>query len=215
VRLVIPPGVLTPPSDASMLADVLRAHAPGADVLDVGTGSGVIAISAALAGARTVTAVDVSRRAVLTARLNARLNGTRVRALRGDLLAPVAGERFDVVVSNPPYLPSPDDDLPRAGLARATEAGRDGRVLLDRLIAAAPAHLRPGGRLLVVHSSLNGTEKTLFRMRDAGLSPDVAARRHGRLGPILSARTELLEERGLLAPGQREEELVVVSGAAA
>ena len=60
---------------------------------------------------------------MLTARLNARLNGVRVEALRGDLLAAVPGRRFDVIVSNPPYLPSDGHALPARGRARHTEAG--------------------------------------------------------------------------------------------
>jgi release factor glutamine methyltransferase len=186
----------------------------GGAVLDVCTGTGAIAISAALAGARSVTAVDVSRRAVLTARLNARLNGVRVEAVRGDLLGAVPGRRFDVIVSNPPYLPADDDALPDRGPARHTEAGTTGRVLLDRLIDAAPAHLAPGGILLVTHSSVNGEGATLERMRAAGLEPSVAERRRGALGPLLAARAPRLEARGLLEPGERSEDLLVVAGAA-
>jgi release factor glutamine methyltransferase len=186
----------------------------GGAALDVCTGSGAIAISAALAGARSVTAVDISRRAVLTVRLNARLNGVRVEALRGDLLAAVPGRRFDVIASNPPYLPSDAEALPARGRARHTEAGTTGRVLLDRLIDAAPAHLAPGGVLLVTHSSVNGEEATLERMRSAGLDASVVERRRGALGPLLAARAPQLEERGLLPPGERSEDLLVVAGAA-
>lgn len=183
-------------------------------MLDVCTGSGAIAISAALSGARSVTAVDVSLRAVLSARLGARLNGVRVEALRGSLFDAVPSRRFDVIVSNPPYLPGPSDALPASGAARHTEAGASGRALLDRLIAAAPAHLSPGGVLLVTHSSVNGEAATLERMRAAGLEPAVAERRRGTLGPLLSARAPVLEERGLLDRGEREEELLVVAGSA-
>jgi release factor glutamine methyltransferase len=185
---------------------------PGARVLDVCTGSGVLAITAARRGAHA-TAVDISRRAVLCARLNARLNGVRVRALRGDLLAAVGDERFDAIVSNPPYLPG-DRALPRSGAQRAWEGGRDGRALLDRLCEQAPRHLAPGGVLLVVHSSLCGTDATLASLRDRGLRADVALRHHGSLGPLLRARAAQLESRDLLAPGQREEEVVVVRAAA-
>jgi release factor glutamine methyltransferase len=195
-----------------MLAAVLREHAPGRDVLDVCTGSGILAVSAGLAHARSVTAVDVSRRALLTARLNGALNGIRIRTRRGDLLDAVGDERFDVIVSNPPYLPSEQDGPPPRGLARATEAGPDGRLFLDRLLAEAPAHLRPGGTLLVVHSSVNGVEASCDRLRDAGLECDVALRERGPLGPILTARAQLLEDRGLLAPGEREEDVVVIRG---
>ena len=210
------PGVFRPRSDTWLLADALRRRPrlAGGTVLDVCTGSGAVAISAARAGAAAVTAVDVSMRAVLSVRLNARLNGVRVEALRGDLLAVVPGRRFDLIVANPPYLPADEDALPARGAARHTEAGRTGRVLLDRLIDAAPAHLEPGGELLVLHSSINGEAATLARMRAAGLEPAVAERRPGPLGPLLSARAPGLEARGLLAPGDRSEELLVVAGVA-
>jgi release factor glutamine methyltransferase len=214
VRIARLPGVFRPRSDTWLLAAVLRRQPQvrGGAVLDVCTGSGAIAISAALAGARSVTAVDVSARAVLSVRINARLNGVRVEGLRGSLLDAVPGRRFDVIVSNPPYLPADGDAIPARGTARHTEAGRTGRVLLDALIDAAPAHLVPGGVLLVTHSSVNGEAATLDRMRAAGLEPAVAERRRGALGPLLAARAPQLEAKGLLAPGERREELLVVAG---
>jgi HemK-related putative methylase len=149
VRIVTLPGVFRPISDSWLLADALEAETlpPGARVLDLCSGSGAIAISAARRA--EVTAVDVSRRAVATIRLNALLNRVKVRAVRGDLLDAVAGERFDAIVSNPPYVPAPSDELPAGGPERAWDAGRDGRALLDRICRQAPLHLRPGGVLLV------------------------------------------------------------------
>jgi SAM-dependent methyltransferase len=89
-----------------MLIDAVRRQplAPGARVVDLCTGSGAVAVAAALRGA-SVTAVDVSRRALLSAQLNAMINGVRVRTRRGNLLDAVRGERFDLIVANPPYLP--------------------------------------------------------------------------------------------------------------
>ena len=145
--LLIPvPGVFRPRADTWLLAAAMRRQPQlrGGAVLDVCAGSGALAIAAARAGARSVTAVDISARAVLAARLNARLNGVRVEALRGSLLDAVAGRRFDVIVSNPPYLPAAADALPARGRARHTEAGRRGRLLLDHLIDDAPARLAPG-----------------------------------------------------------------------
>jgi release factor glutamine methyltransferase len=199
------PGVFAPISDSWMLADALRRETlpPGARVLDVCTGSGVLAVTAALRGA-SATAVDVSRRAVLTARLNARLNGVRVRGVRGDLLDAVRGERFDCIVSNPPYVPSPRDA--GRGASRAWEAGRDGRILLDRVCDQAPAHLREGGVLLVVHSSLIGERETCERLRDGGLAAEVIERRRGPIGPLMREQVE----RGLLPPDTREEDVVIV-----
>lgn len=217
MRIVRMPGVFRPRSDTWLLAAVLRGQPQlrGGAVLDVCTGSGALAIAAALAGARTVCAVDVSARAVLGARLNARLNGVRVQTLRGDLLGAVPGRRFDVIVANPPYLPSERDELPMRGRARHTEAGATGRAVVDRLIAAAPAHLAPGGVLLVTHSSVNGEDATLDRLRAAGLEPAVAARRRGALGPLLATRAPQLEAKGMLARGERREDLLVLAGAAA
>jgi release factor glutamine methyltransferase len=215
VRLLTLPGVFRPRPDSWMLARALRAERlrPGWRVLDVCTGSGLLAVTAALEGARA-TAIDVSRRAVVCATLNARLNGVRVRALRGDLFAPVRGERFDAIVSNPPYLPAVDDDLPAHGPQRAWEAGRDGRAILDRVCAEAPDHLAPGGILMLVHSSLSDTEATLAALNARGLRTDIVARHRGALGPLLRARAPLLEARGLLGPGEREEDVVVVRAAA-
>ena len=212
MRIVAPPGVFSPISDTWMLAEALRRELrPGARVLDLCTGSGALAISAAQAGARA-TAVDLSRRAALTARLNARLNAVRVRVLRGSLFEPVPGERFDVIVSNPPYVPCADPELPRRGLRRAWDAGTDGRVLLDRILDEAPRHLAPGGSVLVVQSTIIGEEETLERLRGGALAAEVVARREGPLGPLMAGRRAHLEAQGLLPPGQDREELLVIRG---
>jgi len=181
-------------------------------VLDVFTGSGALAIAAATDGAKAATAVDISRRAVLNARLNARLNGVRVRALRGDLFAPVAGERFDLVLANPPYVPSETDALPDRGASRAWDAGRDGRALLDRLCAGVSGHLAPGGSVMLVQSSVCGEDATLEALSAGGLRPQVVARQRGPLGPIVSSRRKMLVRRGVLEPGARSEELLVIRG---
>ncbi len=197
-----------------MLADVLRAELrAGASVLDLCTGSGAVAVSAALAGAGRVTAVDVSRRAVVVVRINARLNGTGLRAVRGSMFEPLGDERFDLIVANPPYVPAEGPGPPR-GPARAWDGGHDGRELLDPLLAEAPAHLTPGGAVLVVHSSITGEGATHAAMRRVDLEPEVLRRDRTPLGPLHSARAEILERRGLLGPGQREEDVLVIRGRA-
>jgi release factor glutamine methyltransferase len=184
---------------------------PGATVLELCTGSGVIALEAAAAGAE-VTAVDVSRRSVATVRLNARLRGLHVRALRGNLFEPVAGQRFDLVATNPPYVPAPADTLPTSGPERAWDAGRDGRALIDPICDAVADHLRPGGALLMIHSSLCGVEETVARLSASGLEGDVPVCERGPLGPLMLARVGQLEASGALKPGEREEDLVIVRG---
>jgi release factor glutamine methyltransferase len=200
-----------------MLARVVSAHgwAVEKDVLDVFTGSGALALASAREGARSVTSIDISRRALVSVWLNARRAGVRVTLRRGDVLAPVAGQKFDLILANPPYLPG-DETLPARGPARAWEGGHDGRVLVDRLLDDVSDHLRPGGRVLIVHSSLTGEAQTCERMRRAGLRPEVMARHHGPLGTVGRARIAMLRERGLLAAGDgnEHEEILVISGVA-
>jgi release factor glutamine methyltransferase len=212
VRLVTLPGVFRPISDTWLLADALDEEPllPGARVLDLCSGSGALAIRAARRA--DTTAVDVSRRAVATIRLNARLNGVKVRALRGDLFDAVPGEQFNAIVSNPPYVPAVSDELPTRGRARAWDAGRSGRALLDRICEQAPRHLRPDGVLLVVHSSLLGYDRTAELLSRGGLDVELAAQQRGPLGPLMNGRREHLEAVGLLEPTQDEEDVLVVRG---
>lgn len=210
--LMRPPGVYPPQSDTWLLGEALRwvGVPSGARILELGTGTGAVALAAAaLGGGVRVTAVDVSRRAVLAARLNARLRGTRLRVLRGDLFAPVAGELFDLILANPPYVPSRGRP-PRHGRARSWDAGRRGRAVLDRICRRAPAVLAPGGTMLLVHSDLCGADTTLAQLREVGLEAAVVARRREPFGPVLRSRAAWLAEQGLIEPGRRAEELVVI-----
>jgi release factor glutamine methyltransferase len=206
-----PPGVYAPQEDTALLADALSEEPlpPGAAVLDVGTGTGALALDAARQGSR-VTAVDVSWRAAWAARLNARLAGLPVRVRRGNLFAPVRGQSFDLILANPPYVPAPPDSGPPRGAARAWNAGPDGRLVVDRICQEAPALLRPGGVLLMVHSSLSGPERTVLHLRDAGMKAAVVRRRRIPFGRVLSTRRDWLREQGLLSAADETEELVVV-----
>lgn len=208
MRLLTVPGVFRPRSDSRMLAAHVAGRArPGTTFLDPFTGSGILAIAAAEAGA-AATAVDISRRAVGCAWLNARLNRVRVRALRGDLFSPVAGERFDLIAANPPYVPSVGDD-PARGAARAWDAGSDGRALIDPLCRTVADHLAPGGRLLLTHSSICGSNETTALLSDGGLEVEVVERVRGPLGPLMAERAELLARRDLLGLKADEEEVLI------
>jgi release factor glutamine methyltransferase len=158
----VDPRVLVPRPESELLVEAALAALPaGGRALDLCTGSGCLAVSIALGreGA-SVLATDVSEDALAVARENAaRLGAERVRFAAGDLWAAVhAGERFDVIVSNPPYVPS--RELP--GLARevrrepciALDGGEDGLAALRRIVAGAPERLAPGGTLVVeMHES--------------------------------------------------------------
>jgi release factor glutamine methyltransferase len=216
--MIKPPGVYAPQRDTRLLAQALRREIlpPDARVLDVGTGPGTLALlaarlivrSAARNGAARVTAVDISHRAVLAARMNVLVTGLPVRVLRGDLLAPVGDATFDLVLSNPPYVPCDGARTPRH--SARWDGGEDGRDVVDRLCAAVPDRLAPGGVLLMVHSAMCGLEPTLDRLTAAGLTAEVVDRQREPFGPVLRSRAGWLTEQGLVEPGQRDEELVVI-----
>ncbi|MGW8992776.1 HemK2/MTQ2 family protein methyltransferase [Streptomyces zhihengii] len=206
------PGVYAPQADTYLLAAALQAEeiAKGTDVLDVCTGSGALAVLAARMGAR-VSATDISRRAVMTARLNAARAGQRVRVLHGDLTGPLAQKRFDVVVSNPPYVPTPPAHRPRKHRSSvAWNAGHSGRQALDRICAHAPDVLHPHGVLLIVHSALCDADETVRRLADTGMRSSVTHRARVPFGPVITQRLPWLRAQGLLHPDEDTEELVVV-----
>ncbi len=148
--------VLIPRPETEHLVEKAIALAAGfvrPRIVDVGAGSGAIAVAlAARLPAAQITATEISASALTVARENAERNGLaeRVRFLEGDLLAPVAGERFDLVVSNPPYVPEGDRDTLSVEVrdyepAQALFAGSDGLEVYRRLIPAAFAALVSGG----------------------------------------------------------------------
>jgi len=210
-RCVVPRGVYAPQADTRLLRRALHRE-PITDrthVLDLGTGSGALAVEAARLGGR-VTAVDISWRAVAAAWLNGVLNGQSLRVRHGDLASAVPGRRFHLVLANPPYVPAPGAAPPR-GPARAWDAGPDGRLLIDRVCDSAPAVLHPTGALLLVHSHLCGVDATLARLTQAGLRAEVVDRTRLPFGPVLRSRLGWLRERGLVN-GDTTEELVVIRG---
>ncbi|MGI5347900.1 HemK2/MTQ2 family protein methyltransferase [Streptomyces sp. CA-250714] len=209
--LLRPPGVYAPQGDSELLVEALAdAAVPrGARMLDICTGTGVVALAGARLGARQVHAVDLSARAALATAWNARLRGLPVRAHRGDFMAAARG-RFDVVTANPPYVPHMGTGGDAGRRARAWNAGRDGRKVLDRICEAAPGLLADNGVLLVVHSAVSDPPRTLDLLHRAGLKAAVTARRTQPFGPVLRERAHWLEQQQLIAPGQRHEELVVI-----
>jgi release factor glutamine methyltransferase len=153
----VSPAVLIPRPDTELLVELaLERLPPSGSVLDMGTGSGAIAV--ALAHTRrdaAVTALDVSPAALAVARGNAALNQVPVRLLESDWYAAVHQERFDLIVSNPPYIASGDRHLSEGDLrfepSGALTDHADGLSALRIIIAGAPERLAPQAWLLMEH----------------------------------------------------------------
>lgn len=206
-----------PQEDSRLLVDAMHHSAliPGRRVLDLCTGSGFVAIAAADMGGASVSAFDICPRAVHCSRTNAALAGVAVDIRQGTWVDAVELAPFDVVVANPPYVPTPPVDdshliSPSAGPSWAWNAGADGRLVLDPLCDAAPKLLCDGGTLLLVHSALAGVQQSLERLKWAGIEAKVIASKWIPFGPVMTARAKWLEDTGRIPRGRREEELVVI-----
>ncbi len=166
LRLAVTPAVLVPRPDTELLVERALALAPpratpdhAPTLLDLGTGSGAIAL--AIASEQRdwkIVATDRSNAALDVAQLNARTHQLlQVEFVQGDWFAPLAGRRFDVIVSNPPYVAADDPalcaDSLRAEPRGALTPGPDALAALAAIIAGAPDHLEPGGWLALEHGS--------------------------------------------------------------
>jgi release factor glutamine methyltransferase len=169
----VPDGVQPPKAGSLFLDRNLQVRA-GESILEIGAGLGLTAVLAAREGARVV-ATDVVPAAVAAMRQNALLNGAAVDVRLGDCYAPVAGERFDLICANPPQMPTPPGRERDDPVAAADNGGVDGWKVLDRIIAGAPEHLRPGGRLCFTIFGFLGLEAAFAKVTAAGLTPSVVA----------------------------------------
>lgn len=199
--LAVTPDTLIPRPETELLVEhVLDRLDPAMPVrvADLGTGSGAIAL--AVASERPlaqVVATDRSEAALAVARGNAsshRLDD-RVQFRAGDWFAPLAGERFDLVASNPPYIAEGDAHLREGDLRHeppsALASGRDGLDAIRRIVAAAPGYLLPGGWLLLEHGFDQGPAvRSLLEAAGFGevaTRPDLEARDRVSLGRITAA----------------------------
>jgi release factor glutamine methyltransferase len=146
-------------------------------VLEIGAGAGLAAVLTARAGAQVI-ATDIRPESVECTRDNAARNGVaeRVDVRLGDGFGPVAGLRFALICTSPPQMPTPPERERDDAEAAADNGGLDGWALLDRVIREAPAHLEPGGRLLLTLFGFLGIERARATLRAAGLDPAVLAR---------------------------------------
>jgi release factor glutamine methyltransferase len=168
-------GVYEPAEDTFLFAKNLTVNI-GDEVLEIGAGCGILSVISALK-ARRVVAVDVSPDAVRCTKLNVEDNGVsdRVDVVRGDLFGPLRKEAlFDTVLFNAPYLPT-ENEKPSGWIDYAWQGGKKGRELIDRFVAHAPEHLKVGGRILLVQSTLSDVEETLSSFAEQGFEATVVA----------------------------------------
>jgi release factor glutamine methyltransferase len=178
----VTPDVLIPrPETEHVVAAALRVVKRGQRVLDVGTGSGALPVTLQLEAGVEGWGTDISPAAIMVARDNARRLGAPIRLLVCDLMCAIAPGSVDVIVSNPPYVPSTQKD----GLQRevrdwephvALFAGESGFEIYDRIVADAPRVLRPGGCLIMElgFGCVDHVAALLSGWQDVRVDPDLA-----------------------------------------
>jgi len=162
LEFAVSPAVLIPRPDTEVLVEQAEAQArtlSAPRIVDMGTGAGIVAILLARrCPSADVTAVDMSAAALEIARHNAERHGVSVRFVEGDWYSPLGNERFDLIVSNPPYVADGDPHLQQNGLPfepqmALTDAvvGGQGLACIRTLIEGAGSHLSPAGWLMIEH----------------------------------------------------------------
>jgi release factor glutamine methyltransferase len=167
--------VYEPAEDSFLFAENLDVVA-GDAVLDLGTGSGILAVVSAKKAA-SVLAVDLNPFAIRCAFQNAKRNNVegKVSFLQADLfMALDANVKFDLILFNAPYLPSEDGEE-KTWIGRSWAGGVSGRDVVDRFIKEVPAYLKPHGRVQLMQSTLTGVEETLLRFAENSLDSSVKA----------------------------------------
>ncbi|MDD4281545.1 MAG: methyltransferase [Candidatus Methanofastidiosa archaeon] len=165
-------GVYPVSEDTHLLAESVEVH-PGETVLEIGCGTGYVSLFLAAQGA-VVTGVDINPLAVALARENARESGLEATFIESDLFAGVDGT-YDVIVCNPPYLPS--EDIEKTPYDACWDGGPTGREFSARFIAAMPSYLSPRGRAYLLQSSLCSPDASVGELVAAGFSVTVAGTR--------------------------------------
>ena len=190
----VEPGVLIPRADTEILVEkALAWMKPGARVLDIGTGSGAIAVSLAKLGRQAqVTAADVSDRALEIARQNAKRNGAAVEFVKSDCFSALKGRKYDMIVSNPPYI---SEDEMRGLMPEVTRepelalfGGADGLDFYRRISREAPEYLNEGGCLLFEIGWLQ--KDAVSALVKAHIGEPFALRDYGQNWRVVGARKE-------------------------
>ena len=170
-------NVYIPAEDSYLLADNLQIN-EGQSVLEIGTGSGIVAMYASRLTDR-ITVTDINLDACMLAEKNFEENGiTCIEVLFGNLFEPVKNRKFDVILFNTPYLPTEDDEVLDDTINYAFDGGLNGRKVIDLFLNEVGNHLNDGGIVQLIQSSLSGNEETLEKLDSLGFIAEIAASEH-------------------------------------
>mgnify|MGYP002523018731 FL=1 len=170
-------NVYIPAEDSYLLADNLEIK-EGQSVLEIGTGSGIVAMYASrLTDAITVT--DINFDACELARKNFEANSIEgIEILFGNMFEPVKNRKFDVILFNTPYLPTEEDEVIDSNLNYAFDGGLNGRKVIDLFLNEVSNHLNDGGIVQMIQSSFSGNEETLDKFDEMGFIAEIKAKEH-------------------------------------
>jgi release factor glutamine methyltransferase len=173
--LEVPDRVYYPREDSELMAKILREeHVKGKKFLDIGCGSGILAIIAAKMGAKVVAA-DINPIALTAAKANAQELGLDIEFIESNIFDNI-NDSFDVIIFNPPYLPENEDDLFVED--KITYAGGPtGRKVIEKFVRDAKGHLNPHGKILMLISTLTSEERTADIFEEHGFKTKIIARK--------------------------------------
>ena len=153
------PEVYEPSEDSFLLAEAALTEIRGTErILEIGCGSGIISAVLKANTDATVFGIDINPHAAKCSRDNG------IEVVRGDLLGCIKG-KFDIIIFNPPYIPTPDEERMDDWLNTALDGGYDGRKIIFRFLDDAAEHLVENGRILLLISSLTGIEEVKSKLR--------------------------------------------------
>ncbi|MCC7553883.1 MAG: methyltransferase [Methanobacteriaceae archaeon] len=166
-------NVYEPAEDSFLLGENLQIG-PEDEVLEIGTGSGIVAIYASKL-TNKITVTDINYNAIELAEENFKINGIdNIEVLFGNLFEPVKNRKFDVILFNTPYLPTENEDILDDDLNYAFDGGSDGRKVIDLFLNEVKNHLKPKGKVQLIQSSLSDTKKTLDKLDSLGFVGEIA-----------------------------------------
>ncbi len=170
-------NVYVPAEDSYLLAENLEIEY-GKSVLEIGTGSGIVAMYASKLTDK-VTATDINFDAIMLAESNFKANNIdNIELIFGNLFEPIKERKFDVILFNTPYLPTEEGEVLDDNLNYAFDGGLNGRKVIDLFLNEVKNHLNDGGIVQLIQSSLSDNDETLNRLDELGFIAEIAKKEH-------------------------------------